>query len=202
MAEKNNKHVVIFVEGDTDKVFFGRLLRYYKDNSKTPICSYEICNMKGVSRFATKLIFKLKNELIPKAKDKNLTISTVCCSYDTDVFEQNDNPAVDWKSLRNNIHKIGISNFYALEVQSSIEDWLLDDIESLYGYLKLRQVPSVLHGKTGYEKIENLFNRANKKYSKGCQIERFVDMLNFSIIRNKRINVLKVLEDAIGAHIQ
>lgn len=42
-------HIVIFVEGDTDQIFFEGLLEYYRKNSTTSIHSCEVKNLKGVS---------------------------------------------------------------------------------------------------------------------------------------------------------
>lgn len=43
--ETGQSRVVIFVEGDTDEVFFKVLLDYYKSVSICPLLSCEICNL-------------------------------------------------------------------------------------------------------------------------------------------------------------
>ena len=88
-SQKENKsqRIVIFVEGDTDEVFFKALLEYYKSVSRTELVPCDVCNLKGVTRYTSKLLAKLKNDILPDAKSKNINIRTVCCSYDTDVFE-------------------------------------------------------------------------------------------------------------------
>lgn len=40
-------HVVIFVEGDTDQIFFDGLLDFYRKQSATPVHSCEVRNLKG-----------------------------------------------------------------------------------------------------------------------------------------------------------
>jgi len=99
-SESRTPHVVVFVEGDTDKVFFDELIRYYRAVSQTPIRSCEVYNLKGVSRYVSKFLQILKNDLLPEAERKNREIIAVGCSYDTDVFEQSDDPVVDWRLLR------------------------------------------------------------------------------------------------------
>ena len=188
-------HVVIFVEGDTDEVFFGRLVEYYRQISSTPIHSYEIHNMKGVSRYASsKFVGKLDAEIIPKSERKGMKVYGVCCSYDTDVFEDDESPVVDWQKLRKSIMRLGVKEFCTIEVKSAIEDWLLDDMEGLCTFLKQKDVPSSLKGSNGYAKLLNLFKRCGKIYAKGVSIEHFIDHLSMENIRNKRKAVLSELE--------
>ena len=59
--------VVIFVEGDTDEVLFKALIDYYRTVSKTELCPCRICNLRGVTRYTSKLIAKLQNEYLPEA---------------------------------------------------------------------------------------------------------------------------------------
>lgn len=89
----NKRHVVIFVEGDTDKLFFDRLVQYYRQTSTTPVASCEVRNLHGVSRYASKLTGKLQGQIIPAAAKKGMEVKAVCCSYDTDVFEYAERPA-------------------------------------------------------------------------------------------------------------
>lgn len=196
-------HVVIFVEGDTDEVFFGRLVAYYRQISSTPIHSCEIQNMKGVSRYASsKFVGKLDAEIIPKSERKGMKVYGVCCSYDTDVFEDDESPIVDWKKLRKSIIRLGIEEFCTIEVKSAIEDWLLDDLEGLCTFLKQKDIPSSLKGSSGYAKLLSLFKRSGKIYAKGVSIENFIDCLNMEKIRNKRKATLSELERILNVTIQ
>ena len=75
MGKNNLKpHVVIFVEGDTDQIFFDGLLEYYRKQSTTPVHSCEVKNLKGVSRYTSKVTGKLQNEICPKALKKGLVL--------------------------------------------------------------------------------------------------------------------------------
>lgn len=125
------QRVIIFVEGDTDEVFFKELLEYYKSINPAELVPCDICNLKGVTRYTSKLLAKLKNDILPDARKKNINIHTVCCSYDTDVFEVRNPLIVDWGTIRKSVKKMGIENFIQIGVCSSIEDWILDDMESI-----------------------------------------------------------------------
>ena len=107
-------HIIIFVEGDTDEVFFKALIEYYKQVSSSPILPCSICNLKGVTRYSSKLLAKLKNEYIPEARNKRYCIKTICCSYDTDVFEIKNPLMVDWSSLAKSVKRLGIDGFSKL----------------------------------------------------------------------------------------
>lgn len=200
---KLTPYVVIFVEGDTDEIVFRRLVDYYRVNSTTPVHSCEIQNMKGVCRYASsKFIGKLEAELIPKTKRKGMKIYGVSCSYDTDVFDNEETPLVDWDRLKKSILRLGIEEFCKVEVKNAIEDWLLDDIEGLCKFLKQKEVPKSLKGSNGYTKLLNLFKRSGKIYAKGLSIEDFIDYLSMEKIRGKRKNELSELERILNVAIE
>ena len=71
----------------------------------------------------------------------------------------------------------------------------------MYGvcnFLRLKQVPPSLKGMNGYQKLQDLYNKARKTYKKGYETKELVDALDKSVIRNKRIDVLAPLEEALG----
>ena len=192
-------HVVIFVEGETDVVFFERLLKHYANISSTTINSYEIRNLKGVSKYSSsKLTGKLQGEIIPKAQKAGKAVYAVCCSYDTDVFENEENPVVDWKKVEKSVKRLGIEEFCKIEVENSIEDWLIDELPGICSYLNIKNVPSSLNGRNGYEKLHGLFKKASKVYTKGFSIKNFIDSIDISIIRNKRKDALCRLEQLLN----
>lgn len=65
-------------------------------------------------------------------------------------------------------------------------------------FLRLKQVPSSLKGMNGYQKLLDLYNKARKTYKKGYETKELIDALDMCTIRNKRINVLAPLEEALG----
>ena len=201
MAKKrlmNPSHVLIFVEGDTDEVFFKALIDYYASVSSNKLLPYEVCNLKGVTRYSSKLLAKLKNEYLPTAKLGSYKIKTVCCSYDTDVFEVKQPQIVKWDDINKSVKRMGIDEFIRVGVKSSIEDWILNDIHGICNFLRLKQVPSSSKGINGYQKLLDLYNKARKTYKKGYETKELINALDMSAIRNKRQDVLAPLEEALG----
>ena len=201
MAKKrlmNPSHVLIFVEGDTDEVFFKALINYYVSVSSNKLLPYEVCNLKGVTRYSSKLLAKLKNEYLPTAKLGSYKIKTVCCSYDTDVFEVKQPQIVKWDDIGKSVKRMGIDEFIRVGVKSSIEDWILNDIHGICNFLRLKQVPSSLKGINGYQKLLDLYNKARKTYKKGYETKELINALDMRAIRNKRQDVLAPLEEALG----
>lgn len=198
--QKDNKsqRVVIFVEGDTDEVFFKAMLEYYKSVSRTELVPCDVYNLKGVTRYTSKLLAKLKNDILPDAKSRNINIRTVCCSYDTDVFEVRNPLMVNWDSIRKSIKRMGVENFIRIGVCSSIEDWILDDMEGLCAYLKLKQIPKALKGTDGNAKLCDLYSKARRTYSKGYATHEMIKSLDMSKIRVKRQSALNEFEEALG----
>ena len=201
MAKKklmNTSHVLIFVEGDSDEVFFKALIDYYTSVSSNNLLPYDVCNLKGVTRYSSKLLAKLKNEYLPTAKTGSYKIKTVCCSYDTDVFEVKQPQIVKWDAIGKSVKRMGIDEFIRVGVKSSIEDWILDDMHGICNFLRLKQVPSSLKGINGYQKLLDLYNKARKTYKKGYETKELINALDMSAIRNKRQDVLAPLEEALG----
>ena len=191
-------HVLIFVEGDTDELFFKALVDYYASVSSNKLLPYNICNLKGVTRYSSKLLAKLKNEYLPTAKLGSYKIKTVCCSYDTDVFEVKQAQIVKWDAIGRSVKRMGIEEFIRVGVKSSIEDWILDDVHSVCNSLRLKQVPLSLKGMNGYQKLQDLYNKAHKTYKKGYETKELINALDMSTIRKKRQEVLAPLEEALG----
>ena len=197
-SESKSWQVVLFVEGETDEVFFKALIDYYKTVSTTELRPCRIYNLRGVTRYSSKLLAKLKNEFLPDAKDKDYKTQTVCCSYDTDVFEERNPLLVDWNALKKAVKRMGIEEFIQFGIKSSIEDWLLCDQEGICRFLRLKDIPKSLKGKNGNEKMNNLYARAKKVYQKGCQTKDLVAALDMRIIRDKNKDVLTPLENALN----
>ena len=191
-------HVVIFVEGDTDKLLFDALVRYYRQLYGAGIASCEVRNLHGVSRYMSKVSGKLRNQIIPAAEKKGMEVRAVCCSYDTDVFEYAERPVVDWNRVEAEVKRMGIRNFCQVKVEQMIEDWLLDDMAGLCGYLKLKRRPAKLQGKNGYERLKSLYKASGQVYVKGFGAEGLVASLDMGVIREKRADALKQLEILLG----
>lgn len=192
-----DKQVILFVEGDTDEAFFKQLLSYYAGVSKTRLLPSKICNLRGVTRYSTKLQAKLKNDYVPAAKQKNVSIEAVCCSYDTDVFDAGNPMIVNWGTLRRSVLKMGVKEFVQLGIKSSIEDWILCDLSGICAFLRLKEVPKSLKGADGNARLTNLYSSVNKVYQKGYQAKTLIAALDMSVIREKNKTVLKELENVL-----
>lgn len=201
MAKQNENckvQVVLFVEGDTDEVLFKALIDYYRSISKMELNPCKICNLRGVTRYSSKLIAKLQNEYLPDARKDGYKIQTVCCSYDTDVFEVRNPLMVNWDTLRKTVKRMGINDFIQLGIRSSIEDWILCDIEGICRYLKLKSIPKSLKGNDGNAKLNDLYGKVRKAYLKGYQTKELIAALDMAVIRNKNKDTLKNLEKALN----
>ncbi len=194
--------VLIFVEGDTDEVFFKALIKYYATISSKKILPCDICNLRGVTRYTSKLLAKLRNEYMPTSRRKGYRIKTVCCSYDTDVFEVKQPQIVDWTKLNRSVKRMGVEEFIHVKVRSSIEDWILDDLQGVCEYLHIKKIPNTLKGADGYHKLLGLYSNVRKTYKKGYETTDLINSLDFNAIRSKRADALAPLENALGVNIQ
>ena len=205
MAKQNETkltQVVIFVEGDTDEVLFKTLIEHYRAISKTELRPCKICNLKGVTRYSSKLVAKLQNEYLPEARKKGYQLQTICCSYDTDVFEVRNPLIVNWDTLRKTVKRMGIQEFLQLGIRSSIEDWLLCDMQGICSYLGLTNIPKSLKGNDGNAKLNDLYSKARRIYQKGYQVKELVASLDMSVIRKKNADALADLEKALNVSFQ
>lgn len=198
-GEIQKKILVIFVEGQTDKEFYKKLVNHLRDkypDKKTAEVVYR--NLKSVYNYKSAgRVFQ--NEIL---KNNGNAIYTVICSYDFDVFKNccKIQPPIDWNKVKKELNKQkNVIKVIEIRAHDSIEDWFLIDIEGLCKYLKAAQIPKLkeLKGKNGQEKIENLFIRNKKIYQKGYNVNKFIDILNFNLIYNKLEEQLKHLVEAL-----
>ncbi|SJZ62287.1 hypothetical protein [Sediminibacterium ginsengisoli] len=88
MANKKDC-IVLFVEGETEKEFYDALMKFYFKNYSPKIKGYKVFNVRGISRFETKVATKLKYDVVPNHDVSNIKV--VCC-YDSDAFELAQKP--------------------------------------------------------------------------------------------------------------
>jgi len=204
MAKKKNKPtyecIVFIVEGDADELIIRKLIAYYRQQGWQPTQSIEIKNVQG---FPTEKKIKQKLTGITHINsDKDVKFTTVCCEFDTDVLTVNrqfDEP--NWNDIEKTINnQYSVDNFCVVRANTSIEDWMLDDLE---GLLKALQLPAKTKpiGSTGQERVSNLFKKKNIKYdrTKGKDnIGKYIEALDIGKIRNSRKKELAPLETALG----
>lgn len=204
MAKKNKKPVydsiVFIVEGDADELIMRKLIDYYRQRGWQPTQSIGYYNVHG---FPTEKKIKQKLTGLQQTKvNYEMKFTTVCCEFDTDVLTVNrqfDEP--DWKEIEREIKdRFPVGHFCLVKAKSSIEDWMLDDIDGLLRALNL-PLNTKATGVTGQEKVASLFRKKNIKYDrmKGkANIEKYINVLDIELIRNSRKKELSSLEKALG----
>lgn len=194
--ENKNMVLVIFVEGQTDKEFYKKMINHIK--SKNPNKNSKECkikNLKSVTHY-NKAPSIFENEIAPKYNGAEFEI---ICSYDYDVFQNpySIKPPVDWPRLKkqlNNNNKI--INVYEIKATDSIEDWFLKDMTGLCKYLGSTKIYKLkdLQGTTGEKKMKDLFKRNSKIYQKGYNTRNFIDYLDFEVLYKSLENELETLK--------
>ena len=109
---------------------------------------------------------------------------------------------VNWDTLRKTVKRMGINDFIQLGIRSSIEDWILCDMEGICRFLKLKSVPKSLKGNDGNAKLNDLYGKVRKAYLKGYQTKELVASLDMSVIRKKNADALTDLEKALNVSVQ
>lgn len=194
---------VIFVEGDADELIINRLLGYYRENGWRCHDDLEVRNTNG---FPNERKMKSKLTQIQQTNNKTrVQFNTVFCEYDTDIFEKGLQEKPNWKKVEENLKRqYDISHFSRIEARTSIEDWMLDDLDGLLTALGLPK-DTKLKGATGQEKVQNLFQKINMVYNrhKGkLKIKPIIDKLDISKIREARRKELREFEKLLGINIK
>lgn len=116
----------------------------------------------------------------------------VALCYDTDVFGYVQKPKMNWGNIEKMLLQDGAERVIHIRAEKSIEDWFLLDMEGVKRFLKLK--PDVqTNGVNGYEKLKSLFKKANKIYTKGQEVNGFVEALDIGLISKKVSNGLELL---------
>lgn len=209
----NRKIVFIVTEGETDDLFYKKVLDVLK--SKIPegkFCADRIESIcvKGFGNFDNKLITKYINSLETFYKDfhiekrkksDNVEVDVFLC-YDEDVFIGRKKPPINWKDIEKKLYKNNATNVFHIKANKTIEDFILLDFEGVLNYLRLPS--SKLNSKSykGLEGLKKLFKKANKAYIKGNKCEKLLDNLDFNIIEAKLCKQLIELCKVIGVQCQ
>lgn len=193
---------VIFVERDADELIINRLLDLYRENGWR---CHDYLEVKNTNGFPSESKMKKKLAQIQQAHNKmQVEFNTLFCEYDTDIFEKGIQEKPDWKKVENNLRQqYDISHFSRIEAKTSIEDWMLDDLEGLLQALGLPK-DTKLKGNLGQEKVKNLFLKKSMVYDrhKGkLKIKPIIDKLDIGKIREARKKELKEFERLLGVNI-
>ncbi len=176
-----SKCLVLFVEGETEIEFYKAVITFAREKLQTKKfdTSIELKNIKGVGGFKKDALRKFVNEIKPNYK-KDCKFTIVLCS-DTDVFELQPRPPVNWSDVRNDLIAAGAYNVIFVRAEKSIEDWFLYDLDSIVSFLRLKKDEKI-SGSNGYEKLQRLYRKANKIYFKGMKSNGMVKHLNIEKI--------------------
>ncbi len=190
---------VIIVEGDADELIISRLLAYYRGEGWCQQGDIKVVNTNG---FPSESKMKSKLAQIKQRYGKTQIIfNAVFCEYDTDIFEKGIQERPNWKKVEDNLKRqYDIAHFGRIEAKTSIEDWMLDDLDGLLTALDLPK-DTKLKGTTGQEKVKNLFQKKSKVYDrhKGkLKIKPIIDKLDIGKICEARKKELKEFERILG----
>ena len=200
-ATAKSDHIkVIFVEGDADEIIIDKLMSYYRSNglkNQTKIINtHGFPDEKKMRQGLTKIIMCSKNPV---------EFEAVVCEYDTDIFEKGIQQEPDWKKVEKNLKQNhNVSRFCRIQAKTSIEDWMLDDLEGLLYALKL-PLDTQPKGQYGQDKVKDLFRRKNIVYDrhKGkTKIMPIIDKLDIAKIREARKKELEEFEKLLGVKIE
>ena len=202
MAETQGLVLVIFVEGQTDKEFYKKMVENlkskYPDKKSIPVI-YK--NLQGVTNY-NKAASIFQNDILKKGNISEDDKFLIICSYDYDVFKNpyQLKPPVEWKKVKDDLKKQkNVINIYEIKAHDSIEDWFLKDIAGLCTYLKAKKIPKLreLQGNTGEKKIKYLFLKNARVYQKGHNVHKFIDNLNFELLYTELQEELKTLVNCL-----
>lgn len=192
-----NKCLVIFVEGETEEEFYKLLVQNARNltETKTNCIDVEIVNVKGIGGFKSIALRKFKNRVKPKFGKDCQFIVALC--RDTDVFEFEAKPSIDWKKLESEFKANGANKVIHVEAKLSIEDWFLIDLEGVLNFLKLPQ-NTKCRGKNGVDKLSKLFQKVNKVYVKGNRCNLLIKSINIEKIATSVSDQLLPLYKVLG----
>ncbi|MCD7841480.1 MAG: hypothetical protein LUG56_03320 [Lachnospiraceae bacterium] len=194
-----NKCLVLLVEGETEVEFYKQVVAHARKLHPEGRFDTEIeyRNVGGVGGFKNIALRKFVKEIIPHhSKDCKYTI--VLCS-DTDVFEYEAKPPVNWKEVKSGLEMAGAEDIIHVQAKRSIEDWFLYDMGGVLRFLKLGKNTKV-SGKNGYEKLQKLYKQANKVYYKGIKSNGMIEKLDIEKISDIVSDELNPLYEALGIH--
>ena len=175
----NQKVVVVFIEGDTEEEFYAQILQELRKKAGGKFqCKIEVKNVKGVGQYQKKVSRIFEKKLLKQFPDAEFEIFL---SYDTDVFELNQKPPVNWDEVTNKLLLLGANSVHQIKAKRSIEDWILYDIEGVRNFVKLPQ-KTKLSGYKGTVGLQQIFKKASKTYVKGNSSNGLVKALHFDII--------------------
>lgn len=184
------KGIIFFVEGDTDEAFYRKMIQYlHQKKGRFVIDKILYENIEGITNYKTRINRVFNKDTKKKCPDYDFIVF-LC--YDTDVFEYEQHPKIDWKEIEKDLRQNGAINVVHIKAKKSIEDWFLKDKDNVIKFLKLPNDTKV-KGKNGQEQIKYLFKKANKVYIKGKRCKGFIEALDMNVILQNVPKELKTI---------
>lgn len=188
--------LAIFVEGETEVEFYKAVIedaRRRRPDGRFEI-SIETRNVKGVGGFKNIALRKFLKEIKPQYDSDTEFIVALC--RDTDVFELASKPPVKWNEVEKEFCENGARVIH-VKAKHSIEDWFLVDFEGIITFLRLPKKTKIT-GSSGYDKLKNLYRKANKIYIKGMKSDGMIKRLDMPKIVSSVKDQLKPLYKMMG----
>lgn len=184
------KGIIFFAEGDTEIEFYKKVIQHlHNKKGRFNIDKILFENIKGITNYKNRINRIFNKRTI--VEYPNYEFIVFLC-YDTDVFEYEQHPKINWKDIEKDLDANGAIKIIHLKAKNSIEDWFLKDKNNIIKFLKLPK-ETKLKGKNGQEKIKNLFKKANRTYVKGQKCEGFIDNLDMEVILQEAPKELKAI---------
>lgn len=173
-----NTLLVIFVEGETDPIFYRTLVEHMHKEYGRFHCKVRYKNLKGSSNYRTEAYNYYKKEIISRYGRYKHKI--ILC-YDTDVFERPGHIPVDWNKVEKALRQAGSKKILRIEARRTIEDWFFYDREGIRNYLNLSKTLN-MNKYQGPDDLKVLFRMSGKLYVKGMGCKDLVKSLDMDLI--------------------
>ncbi len=202
MAKRKNNQkktvLAIFVEGDTEVEFYKKMISSIQSKADRANCIIQLKNVKGIGNYQTKVCRMFDKSIKRKYPNDKYNYVVALC-YDTDVFDFDKKPPVNWDSVIKELKTKGANSVELIRAEKSIEDWFLYDSEGLKRFLRL-PIKINISSYKGQQGLTQLFRKANKSYIKGIQCKGLVDALDMDKIFPHICKEIHVLCNTIGVN--
>ncbi len=177
-AKKNNTILsVLFVEGQTEEVFYGKVKELYLKSTK-------IEHLSGNWNINNKVLDKITQ------KYSDRPVRVYCC---VDRESREDRvPGLDLDFIRKELASKGFSNILSIDcvvATKMLESWFFYDMNGIYKYLKAPKAKRTTKRfmppeKNDWRVLNRLFKQYGKRrgYSKGYKAEGLVNDLDIPLI--------------------
>ena len=180
-AEARRQVALFFLEGDSEEIFYDKILRQHLAGIPK-----KIKNVKGLYNIHKTILGKCVDFV---RKNDNYLIRIYCC---IDRESRDNPPELDVAELKNDIKEDPELRNKVLSVDVilatiMLESWFFYDIGGIYRYLKTPKKERNLKKylpveKNDWKTLSKLFSRYGKIYLKGEKSENFIDSLDIDLI--------------------